>query len=334
MSDGIPGGGVSGGARWWWPWVRLAISLALLGIVVSRIELDRATEVLGAARLELIGLAFLFVLGGRFFAAFRWYILIRAMNADAPYLGLVRLTFIGMFLQFLPAGSIALEVGRVYGLSRTTADLAGSFASVLMERIFGLAALVVVALVGLAFAPPGVPPSLAVLAWIGFALIMATVWGMMDPAVRRAADRLLGTVRLDAVASRLRKLYDRLDEMRSSPGLVGWSAIAALFNTSFRIVPAWLIAVALGVPVSLAQLFIIVPMIYLAAQIPISVGGLGVREVGWVALLGVIGVPASDAVVLSLLLVAIGFLVSLPGAWLYARHGLDDPLTARASRRA
>lgn len=313
------------GLRRWWPRVRLAISLALLLLVFSRLDVGRAAQVLTAARLELIVLVVLVGYAGRFFAALRWYILIRAMGSDAPYLSLVRLTYIGMFLQFMPAGSIALEVGRVYGLSRTTDDLAGSFASVLLERIFGLAALVIVALVGLAFAPPGVPPVLTDLAWVGFAVIAFAAWAIMSRRVRTVLDRLLERAGLDPVRSRLGKLYARLDATRHRPALLAWSLVAALFNTLFRIVPAWLLAVSLGIGVSLPQLFVIVPIIYLGAQIPISVAGLGVREVGWVALLGLIGVPASDAIVLSLLLVAVVFLVALPGAWLWARHGLHDP---------
>lgn len=322
------------GFRRWWPRIRLLISLGLLGLVLSRIDVSRAIAVLSSARLELIAFVILFGIAGRFFAALRWYILTRAMDSDASYRRLVRLTFIGMFLNFLPAGSIAVEVGRVYGLSRTTDDLAGSFASVLVERIFGFVALVLVGLVGLAFAPPGVPPVLTELAWLGFVLIAAVAWAVMSMTLREALDGLLQKIGLDPARDRLAKLYRRLDTMRSRPGLLAWSMVAALFNTSFRIVPAWLIAIALGIDVSLPQLFVIVPIIYLAAQIPISVAGLGVREVGWVALLGVIGVPASDAVLLSLLLVAVVFCVSLPGAWMYARHGLQDPSAEPAADTA
>lgn len=312
-------------AERWWPRLRLLVSLALLGLVVSRLDLARAAEILSSAHLLLLLLAVLVGLAGRFFAAFRWWILLLAMNTHVSYGNVLRLSFIGMFLHFLPAGSVASEVARVYGLSRTTSDLAGSFTSVLVDRLFGLGALIVVALVGLAVAPPGVPPILSELAWIGFAVILAAAYMTMNATARRILGRSLSAIRLDAIRIRLEKVYIRLDEMRSSSSLMGWSAIAALVNTGFRIAPAWCVAMALGIDVSLTQLFIIIPLIYLAAQIPISLGGLGVREVGWVALLRVIEVPASDAIVMSLVLATKIFIVSLPGAWLYVRHGLGAP---------
>ncbi len=309
----------------WWPRLRWLISLGLLGLVLSQIDLVRVAVVLDAARLELLALAVAVYCTGRFFAAFRWHLLIRAMDSDAPYMGLVRLTFIGMFLHFLPAGTVALEASRVDGLRRETSDLAGSVASVLAERVFGMFALILVALVGLSLAPPGVPPTLARFAGFGMALAAIGSIAVMSPRPRRLLDRALEIVGLDSVRTRLKKVYVRLDTMREHPALLAWSMVAALFNTSFRILPAFLVALALSIQVSLPQLFVIVPIIVFAQQIPISVGGLGVREVGWVALLGVIGVPASDAVVLSLLLVGVLLVASLPGAWLYARHGLEAP---------
>jgi len=309
----------------WWPLLRLLVSGVLLGIVVSRLDLARAAEILVSARVPLLILAVLVGYTGRFAAAFRWWIFLRAMQTRVPYRGVVRLSFIGMFLQMMPAGAVASEVARVYGMNRTTSDLAGSFASVLVDRIFGLGALILVGLVGLAFAPPGVPPLLSDLAWLGFAVVLAGGYVVMNPVARRILDELLTRIRLEPVRIRLNKVYIRLDQMRSNSALMGWSVVAALANTAFRIVPAWFVAMALSIDVSLPQLFVIIPLIYLAAQIPISVGGLGVREVGWVALLRVVDVPAPDAIVMSLLLAALSFVVSLPGAWLYVRHGLGVP---------
>lgn len=309
----------------WWPLLRLLVSGVLISLILSRLDLARAAEILASAHILLLVLAVLVSGAGRFVAAFRWWIFLRAMQTDVPYRGVLRLSFIGMFLHFLPAGSVASEVARVYGMNRTTSDLAGSFASVLVDRMFGLGALILVGLVGLAFAPPGVPPLLGDLAWIGFVVVLAGGYVMMNPVARSVLDGLLARIRLEPVRVRLEKVYVRLDQMRSSSALMGWSVVAALVNTAFRILPAWFVAMALSIDVSLSQLFIIIPLIYLAAQIPISVGGLGVREVGWVALLRVIDVPASDAIVMSLLLAAKIFVVSLPGAWLYVRHGLDVP---------
>lgn len=308
-----------------WPALRILISIALLAAVFSQVDIGPGIELLRRARVEFIILTILVGIGGRFFAAFRWHLLLRAMGRAVSYLSLVRLTFIGMFLSFMPAGTIALEIGRVYGLNRETSDLASSFASVFVERLFGLAALMILALAGLALAPPGVPEVVGRLAWLGFGLLALGSIALMNERLRAIPRGLLNTFGLETVRHRLDNVYRCLDDMKDRPGLLLWSAVAALLNTTFRILPAFLLAHALGIDVTIIQLWIIVPIIVLAAQIPIAVGGLGVREVGFVALLGVIGVPASEAVALSLLLVATLLAVALPGAWFYARYGLAAP---------
>lgn len=305
------------------PVARIVLSFALLAVVFNRIDWTRAWDILSGARLELILLTILIGWLGRGFAALRWYILVRGMSRQVSYASLLRLTFIGMFFQFLPAGSIAVEASRIYGMSRATSDLAASFASVFVERIFGLGALIIVALVGLAIAPPGVPPVLGQFAWMGFVFVVIVSMAAMSAVIRGILERLLSAMRLGAANQRLARVFECLDELKSRPDMLLLSVVVALLNTTFRILPAFLLALALGIDVSLAQLFVIVPIIVLAAQIPISAGGLGVREVGFVALLSLIGVPASEAVVLSLLLVATIFVVSLPGAWFYARGGLS-----------
>jgi len=55
----------------------------------------------------------------------------------------------------------------------------------------------------------------------------------------------------------------------------------------------------------------------LVANLPISVGGWGVRETAMIALFGLIGVPASATLVLSIQLGLLSLIVALPGGLLW-----------------
>jgi len=74
---------------------------------------------------------------------------------------------------------------------------------------------------------------------------------------------------------------------------LGLSVCSALYH--------WSIARALGIPVPLAAYFVIVPAVMLFAALPITMNGLGVRELGFVGLLGAQGVPTDTATVFALL---------------------------------
>ena len=55
---------------------------------------------------------------------------------------------------------------------------------------------------------------------------------------------------------------------------------------------------------------------------PVSIGGLGVRETAFVWLFGFVGVTETAAFTLSLMVYALSILSALPGGWYYARGGI------------
>jgi hypothetical protein len=97
-------------------------------------------------------------------------------------------------------------------------------------------------------------------------------------------------------------------------------AVSLLSNLNF-IVAALLLAQALGVPVTALDMLAVMPAVTLATTLPISLGGWGVREGLLVLLLGRLGVPAGDALTLSLLFGGFSVLCGVPGllAWVVLR---------------
>jgi uncharacterized membrane protein YbhN (UPF0104 family) len=62
----------------------------------------------------------------------------------------------------------------------------------------------------------------------------------------------------------------------------------------------------------------------LISLLPITIAGLGVREVGFVYFLGLGGMPAEVALPLALIQRLFTIIATLPGAWWYLRRGLHD----------
>ena len=102
-----------------------------------------------------------------------------------------------------------------------------------------------------------------------------------------------------------------------------------------------LIGSSLNIQIPLLLYFSIVPIVFLATAIPITVGGLGVREGVIIYLLIKFGIDAQSAIALSLIYFGIIVFITLPGgfALLGKNKKIDveysmDSLEANMNRQA
>jgi uncharacterized membrane protein YbhN (UPF0104 family) len=74
-----------------------------------------------------------------------------------------------------------------------------------------------------------------------------------------------------------------------------------------------LLGQAVGSALPPVTFFVVIPILFIIVSLPISVGGLGVREGALVALLGAAGGNASEAAAIGLLYLAVLLALTLPG---------------------
>lgn len=300
-------------------WLRLLVSIALLAVLISGLDLAHALQFLKVARPDLLLLAVLTFFVDRLFAAYRWYILLPRDNPEISYGRIVRFIFVSGFLGFAVPGGIGTEAVRIYSLSRATADLAMSFSSVLVERVFAVLALGLLALSGLILSPAELPPGLTIMAYLCLTMLLVAILVLMVPALRSATSGLLVGKLLRPIRQRLVKLYQRLDAYKNKPRLMLYGLLLAFLFQLQRIGRIIIVAMALGLSVDMSYFLIFVPTIILATLLPISIAGLGIREAGFVYLFGLVGVPKEAAFALGFLASIIPLSAMPVGAWLYMR---------------
>jgi glycosyltransferase 2 family protein len=306
------------------PWAqlaRIAVSVGLLAYLFVVIDVGAALAILGGAHGALLLAMVCVAVAERIFAAWRWYLLLRLSDHDIRFPRVLRLTLVSSFAGYAFPGSVGVEAVRIYGVTRTTADLGHAVSSVLVERMLAMLALMLLIAIGLAFS--AMPwPALEWVLWVSFAALLSGVLLIMLPAGRRATLALLPGGRLAPIRNKLAEIYAALDVYRRRPGVVWLSLGAAVVFQLLRVVMAALGAWALGAETGLFVFLAIVPAVGLITTLPISIGGFGVQEVGFVYLFGMAGMAGETALALSLLLHLMVLVAIVPGAWLYWRRGL------------
>ena len=254
--------------------------------------------------------------------AWRWTMLIRALRMAVPSVGHATLLFmVGQFAGGATPGQSG-DFVRAWYLRERGSPLASALFSILLDRMFDFLVLALVALLGLvAFLdlfPPALRPPIAA-ATFGFAAAMAlAIPALMARRPRRwiiAGARWLAPV---GARERMARWQEQLDALDVRGSLVAAVLIATVAATGVAMVRLWLLYRALDVTVPVAVLVSSSALISILQALPISVSGMGVRDVVLVAVLARYGYGAERAIALSALFLVlvveqmiIGFLVSM-----------------------
>jgi uncharacterized protein (TIRG00374 family) len=315
--------------RSFWTWLRVAVSLALLIVLLSGIGYEDVLAALERAILWPIVLSALMAVFTRLLVAYRWFVLVKKRSSGISFLLLLRLVFISGFLGLFMPGAVGVELVRVYALARLT-GVALALSSVLIERLTALIALAAIVLLGFLIAPVGLPDAVGTSAAIAVGLLAVILVGLFSTRVRALSLAILRGRLLAKVRAHLMAFFHQVDAFRQARGLMAQLAILSVALQIVRVLEGMFLAVAFGINVELAYLFVIIPAGVLVSMLPISLGGLGVREALYVALFGAVGVAPAPAFALSFASFVLGAIVLLPGAALYALGGLTPGAKPRS----
>jgi len=254
--------------------------------------------------------------------AWRWNLLLRNLNLEAPPLGYsMRLYMIGLFLGGATPGQSG-DFIKAWYLRERGQPLAPALFSILLDRLFDLLVMALLSLPGVILFLPLLPPQfrapVAVLT-LGFAGAIA----LSIPALlaRRPRDWLLTRTlrstprRVRAVLESWPRQFARLD---LRPRLLAALLFATLCSVPATMLRLWLLFRALNMVIPLPALVSCMALVSVLQSLPISISGVGVRDAVLIGVLGGYGYGRGEALALSALMlllnienILLGFVASL-----------------------
>jgi uncharacterized membrane protein YbhN (UPF0104 family) len=300
-----------GTARWL---ARAAITAAIVGFVAAEVDLGDLGRTLTTIRPAPFAAAALLYLAGQVLSAWRWAVVARGLGLKMPGAAYVRFYFIGMFFNIFGPSTVGGDVARALylGEGRRRALAAGS---VVFDRGSGLALLIAIAALALLAFPRWDLPAPLVGGVVTAAVVLVLACAIYPRVVRRLPAH-----------NRLRRLLEReLAPLWRDPGLlVRVAAMSATFHLS-QVGVQWVLARAVGVALPLSYCLVFHPLMSVMMALPVSLGGFGVREAGYLYFLGRIGVGDAVAVTMGLLWFAITLVGGMVGGAVFLAGGARLP---------
>lgn len=267
-------------------------SLLALVLLIILIEEEGDGELFSAIRRVSLGyflFALLALLISRLFAVARWYVLLKSAGVDISFSRAIMLTFTGNFSSnFLPT-TIGGDVVRLTGAMQLGYDRAICLASLVADRLIGMA--------GMALALP---------------LGLFPVLSSSNSAVQSLAISGLFQKGIDFI----KRTFESFSIWLKKPLALTSSMLATIGNMIFIYFALYLLLLGINHEVSYWLIAGLYTLTYFVTLIPISINGLGVQELSLTFLLTQYGgLTSSESATIALLTRLLFIVTSLPGAY-------------------
>ncbi|MCP4572409.1 MAG: flippase-like domain-containing protein [bacterium] len=318
---------VSGGLIWY--------------LLAQRLSLDDVTDAVASPRWGWLVAAMVVYGLSAFGGALQWSWLLRTAGIRAAGSEIRRLYFIGLFINnFLPA-NVGGDAWKIVDLGRQEQRSLGVFCATLLDRLLGLTALTLLAvLVLLGASGIGVPLPRTAL-WLvaalgllggGLAFLLSRRLGRLLPATALRFGWQKGAARLARITGEFSRYRERVAWLN---GILAFSVGVQFMRMATHVLVAWGLGFELTFE-QVVQLFVLVPLLAISLTLPIAINGIGLRESVSANLLTWAGLAAPQAVAMEVAAFLVQVIFSLQGGvllWL-GRWRRRDPVAEESRNSA
>lgn len=294
--------------------LRLLITVLALLWVFSKTDISKVVKLILSLNIYTAILGVFCVFLGLALSGLRWYIFLQP-KVITP-LGAIFITLGALFYgMFLPAGA-GVDIIRGLYVGIKSGSKSQSFAAVFIDRMVGFLALLTLALMAMILGSK----TMRHIGWfivLGFVVSFFFSVVILSKRLRRLSINIFGNFRIFRLGERISNFLLAFDHYRERPSLVILGFLISFAMQGFLGMGAYFLGVSLGViNFSFDMLFIktvvYTSLVNLITMIPVSIGGVGIREGGFVYLLGYY-TGYEGAVSISILYYFANILSSLPG---------------------
>lgn len=287
--------------------LKATLSIALFAFIFWKVDLASVKPLLLQLSGWLIASVVALMALQTFVGGVRWWLILRHLNIQLRLITALRITLIGTFFNQLLPSSVGGDVVRAWSLYRMGKGKSIAVISVLSDRLFGMAGLVILS--ALLF-PVVLNMPVASATKLSLAVTITATLLLITSAV--FLDRVPGLIRRWPVIRHLGHFSQVNRILVTDRGI---NVVLFMLSIVIQGITVFAIILLITTVASQANLWLcatLIPLIILIASMPVSIAGWGVREGVMIFGLGLANVPAKSALLAS---IAFGLTLTLIGAF-------------------
>ncbi|MFT5082351.1 MAG: hypothetical protein ACI9Y1_000376 [Lentisphaeria bacterium] len=305
--------------KWAVFFVKASISIALLTYIIYQADQESLVSYVKGVPLWFVFLAWLYYAICQWISAYRWQIFLKVKDIHVSLKKLFSFYMVGMFLNnFLP-GAVGGDIVKTADLYLHTKQGNYAISSVFLERFTGLVGLTIVGVLAAITSIQLTDSVIVLVAVLGTAafLVCVTLVLWYEPLMRLVikATKLITP---KSFSKKFTDLFNALHSYKQHPKAMLFAIATSIVLQLMFALYYGFFAMQLGIDVDIRYFILFLPAITLVTMLPLSIGGLGVREGLMVVLFAQVGIGAAEILSISLTVHVVNMGLSLFGGLILA----------------
>ena len=297
--------------------IKISISLALLIFLFSRIDFKQTISYIRTVEPMYFICAVLLFIFVMFLGIARWSVLLKMFKKDLSFWRIFVSHCGGLFFNVFLPSTIGGDIARTVDLSLHTKDNSSIFATVFLDRLCGFLALVLIALSGFFYGYfYGFTRDLRLLIFI---MILAAIVAFVFLLIfsKKMFNIVNKITKFKALRNYFTKFHNCCYSFRFQKIVLMRTILLSLLIQGLFSVVVYFIGMSLGIKLNVIYYLILIPIVNSISFLPISLGGLGLRDNVAVVLFSTLGVASDKVVAMTLLIFAFIFSIGIIGGIIY-----------------
>lgn len=258
----------------------------------------------------------------------QWNLILKNLGIYLPMRRVAAFYFTGLFFNNFLLSFVGGDFVRIYDVTKSSGKNSAAISTVLLDRLIGFVTLSSLAFLGffytlrkldstaLLFAIPGV-----------FVVLVFVLLFLFHKPFAKKFETFGLKVTPKRFQNNIREIYNSINYCGNHPKLLSKLFIIALVVQSVRVCAHFTLARSIGVSANIFYFFLFIPVITILISLPVTVGGIGVREWSASVLFSrFTSISGEEAVLFEFLAYIVAILCSLPGgiAFVFRKHELQQ----------
>lgn len=315
--------------------VKACISMILIYMLLKNIEIKPFMEGIVHVGWKLYVFSFVCYVITILLGALKWRLLLSKVSLKV----LIITSFKAQFYSTVLPGQLFGEASKVMNLHKEKVADAEITASVIVDKITSFMAVFLIGIIGIINTQIALPKSFIIFFPIMYIIMIGILLfpriKFLDVFILYVIEKLSNmkiSFNKNYISS-IMSLYNTWKKYVFSKKIVIDSIILGVIIQGIGVFQQWGLSLKTGLSISIYEFMWIFPAISIVLLLPVSLGGLGVREISLVGFLSLFAVSKEEALVISIITLSSQIFSALIGAGLIINEYINTLITNNRQKK-